>query len=56
MASRSALLHRQVKRAPLPEPVAGPVIKWVGGKTKLLPELTARLPEHAGHEVRYMSI
>jgi DNA adenine methylase len=28
----------------LPDPVASPVIKWVGGKTKLLPELTARLP------------
>ena len=48
MASRSALLNRQVKRAPLPEPVAAPVIKWVGGKTKLLPELIARLPERFG--------
>jgi DNA adenine methylase len=31
-------------RISLPDPVAAPVIKWVGGKTKLLPELTARLP------------
>jgi DNA adenine methylase len=31
-------------RISLPAPVAAPVIKWVGGKTKLLPELTARLP------------
>ena len=35
-------------RAPPPEPVASPVIKWVGGKTKLLPELTARMPERYG--------
>jgi DNA adenine methylase len=28
----------------LADPPASPVIKWVGGKTKLLPELTARLP------------
>ncbi|HET9620005.1 MAG TPA: DNA adenine methylase [Kofleriaceae bacterium] len=28
----------------LPPPVAAPVIKWVGGKTKLLPELLARMP------------
>ena len=27
-----------------PEPAAAPVIKWVGGKTKLLPELLARMP------------
>src|SRR5580698_8202775 len=25
-------------------PSASPVIKWVGGKTKLLPELLARMP------------
>ncbi|MBA3391043.1 MAG: DNA adenine methylase [Deltaproteobacteria bacterium] len=35
-------------RAPLPAPVASPVIKWVGGKTKLLPELLARLPDRFG--------
>lgn len=26
-------------------PIASPVIKWVGGKTKLLPELLARMPQ-----------
>jgi DNA adenine methylase len=30
------------------EPVAAPIIKWVGGKTKLLPELLARLPMDMG--------
>ncbi|HEX4450716.1 MAG TPA: DNA adenine methylase [Kofleriaceae bacterium] len=29
-------------------PVATPVIKWVGGKTKLLPELLARMPAQLG--------
>src|SRR6202012_4091593 len=28
--------------------VAAPVIKWVGGKTKLLPELLARMPARFG--------
>jgi DNA adenine methylase len=32
----------------LPEPVASPIIKWVGGKTKLLPELLSRMPERYG--------
>lgn len=27
-----------------PAPAASPIIKWVGGKTKLLPELLARMP------------
>ena len=27
------------------EVVASPIVKWVGGKTKLLPELLARMPE-----------
>lgn len=46
MASRlsSSRLARRAVVA-LPEPVASPVIKWVGGKGKLLHELTARLPE-----------
>lgn len=49
MVARS-LPSRGARRAPLalPAPVAAPVIKWVGGKTKLLPELTARLPERFG--------
>jgi DNA adenine methylase len=36
--------RRDLRPAPL-EP-ASPIVKWVGGKTKLLPALTARLPEH----------
>jgi DNA adenine methylase len=47
MAPRTAL-SRVPQRAPLPEPVASPIIKWVGGKTKLLTELTARMPERYG--------
>lgn len=47
MASRSRGALRPV-RASLPDAVAAPVIKWVGGKTKLLPELIARLPEKFG--------
>jgi DNA adenine methylase len=47
MASR-LLRQRRDLRPALPDPVASPVIKWVGGKTKLLPELTARLPERFG--------
>ena len=44
-----AAVARSISIAPaaapvLPPPVAAPVIKWVGGKTKLLPELTARMP------------
>lgn len=31
--------------APAAVPVATPVVKWVGGKTKLLPELLARMPD-----------
>jgi DNA adenine methylase len=38
----------QVDRAPR-ETVATPVVKWVGGKTKLLPELLARMPTTFGH-------
>jgi DNA adenine methylase len=50
MASRTSGRARQQVRAPLelPEQVAWPVIKWVGGKTKLLPELTTRLPGRFG--------
>jgi DNA adenine methylase len=29
-------------------PAAAPVVKWVGGKTRLLPELLARIPEQFG--------
>ena len=44
MASRLLRAPRDLRPA-LPDPVASPVIKWVGGKTKLLPELIARLPD-----------
>ncbi len=50
MAPRTAsAASRGARRAhvpfQLPDPIASPVIKWVGGKTKLLSELIARLPE-----------
>ena len=38
----------RVERAPQVEIVAHPVVKWVGGKTKLLPELLARMPKTFG--------
>jgi DNA adenine methylase len=47
MASR-LLRARRDQRPALPAPVASPVVKWVGGKTKLLPELLARIPERIG--------
>jgi len=42
MASRNRALRREDLA------VAAPVIKWVGGKTKLLPELLGRMPEQFG--------
>jgi DNA adenine methylase len=45
MGSRSLSRARRDPRPALPDPVASPVVKWVGGKTKLLPELIARLPD-----------
>jgi DNA adenine methylase len=37
---------RMQRAAPqVQEVIASPVVKWVGGKTKLLPELLARMPE-----------
>jgi len=42
---RAAVLPRI---APLADPVAAPVVKWVGGKTRLLPELLARIPAKFG--------
>lgn len=45
MAVRSMLRDRRDLRPALPAPSASPVIKWVGGKSKLLPELLARLPD-----------
>ncbi len=48
MAPRSSsAASRVARRAPVvvPDVVASPVVKWVGGKSKLLPELLARMPE-----------
>jgi DNA adenine methylase len=47
MASRSRVARIQ-RAAPAAEISAAPVIKWVGGKTRLLPELVARMPERYG--------
>jgi DNA adenine methylase len=44
MAPRSLLRAKRDLHTALPDPVASPVIKWVGGKTKLLTALTARMP------------
>lgn len=49
MALRSPRAQRGARvLAPHAEPTAAPIVKWVGGKTKLLPELTARMPAHFG--------
>ena len=34
-----------------PSESAGPIIKWVGGKSKLLPELLERLPPRYGRYI-----
>src|SRR2546430_546352 len=49
MASRSRALRAVAHlahpaHAPSHDVVASPVVKWVGGKTRLLPELQARMP------------
>ncbi len=36
----------RIRRASRVDVVVSPVIKWVGGKTKLLPELLPRVPSH----------
>jgi DNA adenine methylase len=49
MALRSLRAQRGARvLAPQTETVAAPIIKWVGGKTKLLPELLARMPAQYG--------
>ncbi len=50
MKARRAVIATRSPAAPkrLPDPVAWPIIKWVGGKTKLLGELVARMPERFG--------
>ncbi|HWU89617.1 MAG TPA: DNA adenine methylase [Kofleriaceae bacterium] len=47
MASRSPRAQRIARVLPAAEQAA-PIVKWVGGKTKLLPELMARMPEQYG--------
>ncbi|MEO7729899.1 MAG: DNA adenine methylase [Kofleriaceae bacterium] len=46
MAPRSLLRAKRDLHPARPDPVASPVIKWVGGKTKLLPALLERMPAH----------
>ncbi|MBA2540486.1 MAG: DNA adenine methylase [Deltaproteobacteria bacterium] len=49
MASRTSGRARQIARPALaPLSPATPVIKWVGGKTKLLSEILERMPERFG--------
>src|SRR5438477_1268232 len=45
MVVRSLPRARRDPRPALRDSIAAPVVKWVGGKTKLLPELLARMPE-----------
>jgi DNA adenine methylase len=50
MSSR-VRVARVIRAAPgleVAAPIAAPVVKWVGGKTRLLPELLARLPRTFG--------
>lgn len=42
-------VRQGARRALAPSHGAAPIIKWVGGKTKLLPELIARMPEKFGN-------
>jgi DNA adenine methylase len=44
--SRKAIAADAPAAPALAHPAAAPVVKWVGGKTRLLPELRARLPLH----------
>jgi DNA adenine methylase len=45
MAQRQRVVRAQRTAPQVQEVQASPVVKWVGGKTKLLPELLARLPD-----------
>src|ERR1700753_3837756 len=45
MVTRLKPHRHELRSAPPAGPgIASPVIKWVGGKTRLLPELLARMP------------
>ena len=46
MAVRLLPRARRDPRPAFRDSVAAPVVKWVGGKTKLLPELLSRMPAH----------
>ena len=48
MVTRMRAAHVVPVAPALPAPVAAPVVKWVGGKTRLLPELLARMPADFG--------
>jgi DNA adenine methylase len=48
MAVRSLPRDKRDPRPALRDSPAAPVVKWAGGKTKLLPELLARMPERFG--------
>ena len=48
MSVRSLSRAKRDPRPVLRDSPAGPVVKWVGGKTKLLPELIARMPVQFG--------
>jgi len=48
MSVRSLSRAKRDPRPALRDSPAGPVVKWVGGKTKLLPELLARMPVRFG--------
>jgi DNA adenine methylase len=48
MSVRSLSRAKRDPRPVLRDSPAGPVVKWVGGKTKLLPELLARMPVRFG--------
>jgi len=51
VAPRRGVAGKVARRAAVARPVVGeasPIVKWVGGKSKLLPELIARLPERFG--------
>jgi DNA adenine methylase len=48
VSPKRAARAERLERAPSLDVVATPVVKWVGGKTKLLPELLARMPKTFG--------